>query len=169
MSISDTLLAELLHEQPSTRRHLERVPPGQPDWKPHPKSMTLSRLSSHVAEIPTWAGSTVRETELDLAPPEAKPPGTKAHGSASELVRAFDANMADALSAVRSASDAHWMMPWSLKYGGKVVFTLPRIVVMRNFVLNHLIHHRAQLGLYLRMLGVAVPATYGPTADEAAM
>ncbi len=166
MSISDTLLAELLHEQPSTRKHLERVPAGQADWKPHPKSMSLSRLSSHVAEIPTWAGSTVRGTELDLAPPEAKPAAPKARGSAAELVQAFDANMADAFAAVRSASDAHWMMPWSLKYGGKVVFTLPRIVVMRNFVLNHLVHHRAQLGLYLRMLGVAVPTAYGPTADE---
>lgn len=169
MAINQALLPEFEHEMATTRKALERVPEDRFDWKPHPKSMTLGRLASHVAEIPGWGMMTVEKDSIDIAPPGG-PPQTGANlGSRREILALFDRNVAAARSAVAGASDEHLMKPWSLLSGGKTVLSMPRVAVWRSFVMNHLIHHRAQLGVYLRLNEVAVPSTYGPSADEGGM
>ena len=169
MPINQALLPEFEHEMATTRKALERVPEGKFAWKPHPKSMTLGRLASHVAEIPGWGMMTVERDSVDIAPP-GTPPQTGANlSSRKEILELFDKNVAAARSAVSGASDEHLMKPWSLLSGGKTVLSMPRIAVWRSFVMNHLIHHRAQLGVYLRLNDVPVPSTYGPSADEGSM
>jgi uncharacterized damage-inducible protein DinB len=163
--ITQSLLQELEYETPATRKTLERVP-EKLDWAPHTKSMTLGRLAQHVAEIPDWAVKAITLDELDLAPPGAPPQKPPVLTSAAELVAAFDKNIAAAKAALAGTNDDHMMKPWSLKMGGKTILTLPRVAVVRNFVLNHNVHHRAQLGVYLRLNNVPVPSVYGPSADE---
>ena len=165
MSIAKSILPELEHEMAGTRKVLDRVPDGRYDWKPHPKSMTLGRLASHLAELPGWGTYTMQVTELDIAPPGETRTGANL-GSKAEILALFDQNIADAKKAISAGSDADFMVPWTLKKGGATIFTLPRIAVLRNLVLNHNVHHRAQLGVYLRILEVPVPAIYGPSADE---
>ena len=167
--IASSLLKELEMEMPNTRKTLERIPKNF-DWKPHSKSMTMGRLSQHLAELPHWAVEAVKVDELDLAPPggpphQPPPPMT----SAAQILETFDKNVSDAKAALASTSDEHLMQPWSLKMGGKTVLTLPRVAVIRNFVLNHNVHHRAQLGVYLRLNDIPVPSVYGPSADEGSM
>jgi uncharacterized damage-inducible protein DinB len=148
---------------------LERIPENF-DWKPHPKSMALGRLAQHLAEIPHWTTETLSKDELDLAPPGApahQPP--PAMTKKSEILETFDKNVAEAKAALAAANDDQLMKPWSLKMGGKTILTMPRVAVVRNFVLNHNVHHRAQLGVYLRLNDVAVPSIYGPSADEGSM
>lgn len=169
MGISDGLLAELNHETIATRKELERVPEGKFDWKPHPKSMTLGRLASHLAELPMWAEKTVSETELDMAPPGQPAPKASNFSTRAEVLATYDQMLAQARAALGRTPDAAWMVPWTLKAGGKAIFSLPRIVVIRNFVFNHIVHHRAQLGVYLRLLDLPVPSIYGPSADEPGM
>jgi uncharacterized damage-inducible protein DinB len=169
MAINQALLPEFEHEMATTRKALERVPEDRFAWKPHPKSMTLGRLASHVAEIPGWGLMTVEKDSVDIAPPGAPPPTGTNLGSRKEILELFDKNVAAARSAVAGASDEHLMKPWSLLSGGKTVLSMPRVAVWRSFVMNHLIHHRAQLGVYLRLNDVAVPSTYGPSADEGGM
>ncbi|MCS6951329.1 MAG: DinB family protein [Bryobacterales bacterium] len=165
MTLSEALLPEFDHEMQATRRTLERVPDDRLAWKPHEKSMTLGRLAQHLSEIPSWVEPTLNQDSLDLAPPRAipqPPPAT----SVRELLEAFDQGVASARKAIAEASDEQMLRPWSLLVGGRVQFTLPRNRVLRYFVLNHLIHHRAQLGVYLRLNDIPVPAIYGPSADE---
>lgn len=169
MPISQSLLPEFDHEMAGTRRVLERVPVEKGAWAPHPKSMTLGRLASHLAEIPTWATNTIDKGELDLAPPGTKPQQPVIHPSREELLAAFDRVVAEARVAIAGASDETWMGSWSLKIGGQTIFTMPRIAVMRSFVMNHLIHHRGQMSVYLRLVDIPVPALYGPSADEQGM
>jgi uncharacterized damage-inducible protein DinB len=166
MSISQGLLAEFDHEMGGTRRELERVPDGKAEWKPHPKSMTLGRLASHLAELPEWGRFTMQLTEFDIAPPGQ--PRLAPHNLATraEILALFDRTTLEGRKAMAAASDADWMVPWTFKKGGVVGFTLPRIAVIRSLVLNHMIHHRAQLGVYLRLLDVPLPSLYGPSADE---
>ena len=164
MAIKDAILPEFDHEMATTRTLLERVPVDA-DWKPHVKSMTLGRLSAHVSEIPGWGTTTLTSTELDFNPPGGQPYVSPTYGSTAALVKAFDDNVAAARSAIAAASDADLMVPWSLKNGGQTVLTMPRVAVLRTFVMNHLIHHRAQLGVYLRLKDVPLPSCYGPTAD----
>jgi len=153
MSISQALLPEFDQEMANTRKLLERVPDGKNDYKPHEKSMALGRLASHVAEMPGW-GKTTLETELLELQPGMKP---FIAGSSKELLETFDKNVADARKAIETASDADWMKAWTMKFGGKEVMSLPRVAVMRGVVINHMIHHRAQLGVYLRLNDIEIP------------
>ena len=166
MGISQSLLPEFDHEMVTTRRVLERVPDDKFDWKPHEKSWAMGGLASHVANIPTWAVNAINQDELDLAPggiPVAPLAGAK---SQAELLKTFDENIVKAREAIASASDEALFLPWSLLHGGKPIMTLPRIAVLRGFVMSHLIHHRGQLTVYLRLNDIPVPSIYGPSADE---
>ncbi len=169
MPLSDALLSEFDHEMRITRKFLERVPEDKFAWKPHEKSMALGRLTSHLAEIPTWAVSTLERDSLDLAPPGAPAYKPRIVASRQEALDIFDKNAAAARAAIAAAKDEGWNQPWSLLMRGQTILTLPRVAVMRSFVMNHTVHHRAQLGVYLRLNNVAVPATYGPSADENGM
>lgn len=166
MSIAQSVLPEFDHEMAATRTILSRVPESRASWKPHPKSMALGDLATHLANIPMWVSMTLKETELDINPPGGGgyvPP--KFEGQEA-LLAAFDGNVGGARAAIANSSDADFMVPWSLKNGGQTVFTMPRAAVLRTFVLNHLIHHRGQLTVYLRLNDVPLPNLYGPTADE---
>lgn len=163
--LTQSLLQELEFEIPATRKTLERVP-AKFDWAPHSKSMKLGRLAQHLAEIPDWAVKAITLDELDLAPPGAAPYKPPVLTSAAEVLAEYDKNIAAAKTALAGTTDEHLMKPWSLKMGGKTILTLPRVAVVRNFVLNHNVHHRAQMGVYLRLNDVPVPSVYGPSADE---
>ena len=166
--MTQALLQELEMEIPATRKTLERIPENF-DWSPHPKSMTVGRLAQHVAEIPDWAVKAISLDELDLAPPGGAGYQPPIPTNKAQVVEAFDKNIAAAKAALAGASDEHMMKPWSLKMGGKTILTMPRIAVVRNFVMNHNVHHRAQLGVYLRLNNISVPSVYGPSADEGSM
>jgi uncharacterized damage-inducible protein DinB len=164
MSIAGSLLPELDHEVRTTRRLLEVVPEGQAGWRPHPKSFTMGELSLHIARVLSWAPLTVQRMEFDPNPPGGFPKVT--FESVPATLRLFDENAAEARTAISGASDAELLVPWSLKSAGATVFTMPRVAVLRSFVMNHLIHHRGQLSVYLRMRDVPLPSIYGPTADS---
>ena len=164
MAIRDSILPEFDHEIGTTRALLERVP-ADPDWRPHRKSMSLGQLSAHIAQIPTWGAVTLEQTELDLNPPSGPAYVAPHYTTTAELVKQLDDNAKAARSAIAKASDEDMMVPWTLKNGGRAVFTMPRVAVLRTFVMNHIIHHRAQLGVYLRLKDIPLPSTYGPTAD----
>jgi uncharacterized damage-inducible protein DinB len=166
MAISDTLLPEFDIEMSNTRKILERVPDGRFDWKPHPKSMKLGDLANHLAQISEWALITVNTDSLDFAPPDGTKYERKIALSQKELLELFDNKTKEARAAIDGASDDHLLKPWTLLSGGNTILTMPRVAVLRSFVMNHAIHHRAQLGVYLRMNDVPVPAIYGPSADE---
>ena len=168
MNMSQAFLQEMEMEMANTRKTLERVPAIM-DWRPHPKSMTMGRLAQHLAEIPDWVSKTIDVDELDLAPVGAPTYNPQPAKSPKEALDMFDKNLAAAKAALASTNDAHLMKPWSLKMGGRTLMTMPRAVVIRNFVLNHNVHHRAQMGVYLRLNDVPVPAVYGPSADEGKM
>lgn len=162
MAIKDLLIPEWENEIKITRRMLERVPFEKGDWKPHEKSFTLGRLSTHVAEIPGWLTMTLTTNELDFAA-GGKPnkPATK-----EELIQLFETEAAKATALLLEATDENFSSNWTLRNGEIIYFTLPKTVVVRNWVLNHIVHHRAQLSVYLRLLDVPVPGVYGPSADE---
>ena len=166
MSISKSILPEFDHEMANTRKTLERVPNDKFAWKPHEKSMTLGDLATHLGNIPSWTKNTFEMDELDVAPPGAPPYRLEQAKSRDELLNAFDKNVSEARAALEAASDENWQGKWSLLMTGKTIFTLPRPAVFRGFIMSHSIHHRAQLGVYLRLLDVPVPSIYGPSADE---
>ena len=166
MSPREMVLSEFDHEMANTRKSLERVPEDKFTWKPHEKSMSLGGLATHLANIPSWTKNTFEQDELDFAPPGSPPFRLEEAKSRAALLEAFDKNVADGRAALGNASNESWQQPWSLLNGGHKIFTMPRAAVMRSFVMNHLIHHRAQLGVYLRLLDVPVPSIYGPSADE---
>jgi uncharacterized damage-inducible protein DinB len=166
MPISQMLLPEFDHEMANTRKTLERVPDDKFSWKPHEKSMALGGLSTHLANIPSWTAMTFDRNELDLAPAGGEPYRLPEAKSRDEVLAAFDKNVATARAALEAANDENWQGKWSLLMGGKTIFTLPRTAVMRGFIMSHMIHHRAQLGVYLRLLDIPVPSIYGPSADE---
>jgi uncharacterized damage-inducible protein DinB len=169
MPMSAALLPEFDHEMATTRRTLERVPAEKLGWKPHEKSMTLGRLATHIAEMPGWAIPTLNEESLDLAPPGAPPYQPVTKETVADIVAYFDENVAAARAAIAGASDESLMQSWSLLMGGKAVFTMPRIAVLRSMIVNHVIHHRGQLSVYLRLNDAPVPSIYGPSADEGKM
>jgi len=149
-----------------TRKTLERVPAGTDDWKPHPKSMSMGRLAGHLAELPHWAVETISREELDVMPPGSAMPVPFISTSPAELLERFDKNVAEARALLAGVTDEQIEKAWSLLVGGKTVMTMPRAAVIRGVVMNHMIHHRAQLGVYLRLNDVPVPSVYGPSADE---
>jgi uncharacterized damage-inducible protein DinB len=162
MPIAQMLLPEFDQEIANTRKMLDRVPDGKFDFKPHEKSMSLGRLAAHVGELPTYATATLQLEKLDLTG-EEKPfsPATR-----QELLTAFDKNVAEARQLLSKATDEELSKIWTLTYKGQQIFSLPRAAVLRGMVMNHLIHHRAQLGVYLRLNNVEIPGMYGPSADE---
>lgn len=166
MGVSESLLPEFDNEMVGTRKTLERVPADKSDWKPHEKSAAMGGLATHLCNIPTWVMHTIDQDSLDLAPGGQPLPQMEMAKSNAELLATFDANVAKARAAIAGASDAELFKPWSLMSNGNVLITLPKIAVLRTFVMNHLIHHRAQLGVYLRLNDIPVPSIYGPSADE---
>lgn len=166
MPISKMILPEFDHEMANTRKTLERVPDDKFDWKPHEKSMALGDLATHLATIPSWTRETFARDELDVAPPGQPEYRLEPLKSREEVLDAFDKNVASARAALEAATDENWQGKWSLLNRAKPIFTLPRTAVIRGFILSHSIHHRAQLGVYLRLLDVPVPSIYGPSADE---
>ena len=169
MAFSDALLPEFDQEVVGIRRTLERIPEEKFGWKPHEKSMTMGGLATHLANILTWAVTAVTTESLDLAPGGAPMAPLTPAKSRQELLETFDKNVAAARQAIAGAADAHLLKPWTLLHSGKTLLTMPRIAVLRSFVMNHSIHHRAQLGVYLRLNNVPVPSIYGPSADEGKM
>ncbi len=166
MPLRDAMLPEFDHEMANTRKTLERVPDDKLDWKPHAKSMAMGGLATHLSNLPTWANYTIDEDSLDLAP-EGKPlPPAPMVKSRTELLEIFDSNVAKARAAIASAGDEELFKPWTLKNNGRQILTMPKIAVLRGFVMNHNVHHRAQLGVYLRLNDIPVPSIYGPSADE---
>jgi uncharacterized damage-inducible protein DinB len=164
MAIKDAVLPEFDHEMASTRRLLERVPEDRPDWKPHAKSMTLGRLAAHVAEIPGYGLMTLETDGLDFASGKYVPARFE---SRAQLLELFDDFVRRTRAAIAATDDEAFRRPWTLRNGGQVMFTAPRIGTLRTFCMNHLIHHRGQLTVYLRLLDVPLPGLYGPSADEA--
>lgn len=166
MAIKDGLLGGFDNEMDNTRKVLERVPEDKFGWKPHPKSGTMIWLAGHVANLAGWGAFTLQTEELDIAPGGKQmdpPPPPK---NRQELLDIFDKSRKETRKALEAASDADLMKPWSLKNNGQIMFTMPKVAVLRGVVINHLIHHRGQLTVYLRLNDVPVPALYGPSADE---
>ena len=166
MAIKDSFLQELEQEATLTRKLLERVPEDRLDWKPAEKSMTLSRLATHLAELPGWSEPVLGQDEFDIQPPGAPPYQPVEMDSVAKILETFDANIGKMRQLLGSLSDEDFMKPWTLKMGGANVFTAPRVGVVRSTLFNHSVHHRGQLSVYLRLCGAPVPATYGPSADE---
>jgi uncharacterized damage-inducible protein DinB len=167
MRTIDLLVAEFDRESGVTRTLLERLPEDRAAWKPHPKSMALGGLALHLATLPVWVGMTLRQTELDLNPPGGpgyQPPVWESHKA---MLALFDANTAAARAALVATADAELAAPWTLKNDGHTLFTMPKGGVLRAFVFNHIVHHRGQLSVYLRLCDVPLPSIYGPTADVA--
>ena len=165
MSIVEMLLPEFDREMGVTRRLLERVPDDQFAWKPHDKSMTLGRLAEHLAELPMWARVSITDSGIDMA--SGRPEGYQPPATRAAVLAMFDANVAEARTALAGSTDAELMAPWTLRAQGKEIFTMPKAAVLRSFVMNHVIHHRGQMSVYLRLQNVPVPSMYGPSADEA--
>jgi uncharacterized damage-inducible protein DinB len=166
MKISDALLPEFDQEAATTRKVLARVSDDKLGFKPHEKSWDMASLASHVANLQSWAVETLTKDSLDYAPPGGEQYKSPKASSQKELLEMFDKNSAAARQAIAATSDEDFMKPWTLLGGGKPVFTMPRIAVLRGMVMNHSVHHRGQLSVYLRLTNIPVPAMYGPSADE---
>ena len=166
MKISDALLPEFDHEIATTRKTLERIPEDKLAWTPHEKSMNLGRLAGHVAELPNFAVMAIKTDSTDLASGGYQPLTAT---SRKQVLDKFDKAAADARAAIANSSNEDLMKPWTLLYGGKTIFTMPRVGVVRTMMMSHLIHHRGQLSVYLRLNNVPVPSIYGPSADEGSM
>ena len=167
MAIKEALLPEYDHEMKTTRRLLERVPLHQAQWKPHAKSMSMGDLAAHLVEIPGWVGSIVNAPSYDMA--AAGEHVSPTFASNAEMLALFDKNVAQARVAIDAKSDVDMMESWSLKKGDAVLMTMPKVSVLRGFLLSHLIHHRGQLSVYVRIHDVPLPSIYGPSADEPGM
>lgn len=164
MATRDTFIAELKHESLLTKKILERVPLDKKDWQPHPKSMSIGRLATHIAEIPRWAGNILSADEFDFATNSFKP---TVASSQEELMQIFSTHLDRALAALSGASDEEFKKKWAIKRGGQVIMSPVKEIALRGWAYSHLYHHRGQLTVFLRLLDVPVPGMYGPTADEA--
>jgi uncharacterized damage-inducible protein DinB len=165
MALKDALLPEYDHEMGTTRRLLERVPEADLGWKPHAKSFSLGQLAAHIANIPTWVTSIVGLEVFDLATLDNESRG-KQPESVAAILKTFDENTKKARATIDEQTDPALFARWMLKQGDQEIFTMPKIAVLRSFIMNHMIHHRGQLSVYLRLRDVPLPAIYGPTADE---
>ena len=165
-NLSSALIAEMEQEAKTTRTCLERVPADKFDWKPHEKSMEFGRLASHIAEMFSWTAPTLQQPELDFSKWDYKPFEPK---TTEELLEFFDKNVAEAIDVLRNTGDEIFVENWTMRNGEQVYFTMPKAVVMRSFVFSHIVHHRGQLSVYLRLNDIAVPPIYGPSADEGSM
>jgi len=162
MSIAQALLPEFDYEMATTRKMLERFPDDKAEWRPHDTCMTMGRLAGHVAELPGWVMPTVTQDKLELDP-SYTPYAIK---SREDALKKFDEAVKASRAALAGATDETLMKPWSLIAGGKTVLTLPKVAVLRSFVMNHMIHHRGQLAAFYRVAGIPVPSIYGPSKDE---
>lgn len=167
MSIAEAVLPEFDHEMAQTRRALERVPAAKFDWKAHPKSWCIGQLALHLANVPSWFATMMTTDELDFA--SFPPPKYETPASIDDVLAKFDTNVAAARAALASGTDERMHGSWTGRTGDKVHFTRTRAQLLRSFVLSHMIHHRGQLTVYLRLLDVPVPSLYGPSADETGM
>ncbi len=167
MSYADTILPEFEEEMANTRKVLERVPEDKLDWKCHPKSNTIGWNANHLAEIPGWVEGTLTDLTWDIAPKGGEPYKSPNLRSRKEILTLFDKNVADAKKAISAVKEEELGKIWSLLQAGEPIVTMPRSAVIRNFVLNHTVHHRAHLLVYLRLNDIPVPGMYGPSADEA--
>jgi len=165
MGIGQSMLPEFDQEMANTRKTLERVPDDKFEWTPHAKSFPMGKLATHLANLPSWTNVTIDMDEFDMAPGGVQMKTPECH-SQKELLTTFDANVSKARKALEGITDEKVFQSWSLLASGEKLFSLPRIAVLRSFVMNHIIHHRAQLGVYLRLNDISVPALYGPSADE---
>jgi len=160
-------LAEFDHEMRTTRTLLARVPDASASWRPHPKSTPAGTLAQHITNLVGVGVLIAQGSERDVSPPGGPPYVPVPFTSTAAMLEAFDANAAAARAAIAGISEAGLLEPWALKWGGTVIFSMPRAAVLRTYLLNHVIHHRGQLSVYLRLLDVPLPSMYGPTADEA--
>jgi len=165
MPFADNFLPEFDHEMATTRSLLERVPFDNAAWKPHAKSTGLADLASHIANLAGFGAMIVNADSRDFIGPDGQPQRPTVYGSSKDLLSTFDANVAKSRSAIQGLADDKLGTPWTLKRGSEVIFTLPRAAVLRSLLMNHLIHHRGQLSVYLRLNDVPLPSIYGPTAD----
>lgn len=161
--IKQALMKEIEHEGVQTKKVLERIPFDHFDWQPHPKSRPIGKLAIHVAEVPRWTSRAVTLPEFDIA---ATPIQLPEVADADQLVRLSNRNIENALADLEKATDEELMTLWTFRRGPSIVFTLPRAAVIRAMAMNHLVHHRGQLTVYLRLLNIPVPGLYGPSADE---
>lgn len=162
--IAQNLLPEFDMEMANTRKIIERIPDDKLAWKPHEKSFSLGDLATHVANLPGWMKVTIEQDELDMSQPFEQPKAS----NRAQLLEIFDENVTRARESLQGASDERLMGSWTLRTGDEIHFSMPRTACLRGFVMNHSIHHRAQLGVYLRLNDVALPPIYGPSADEQA-
>ena len=169
MSLSASILPEFDMEMAKTRTTLERVPVEKFDWKPHEKSFSCMEMANHLARLPGWGAATLTTDSMDLDPEKGEyappPPVT----TPEEVLAVFDQSVAEFRSTLEGSADADLMKPWTLKHGEQELFTMPRIACIRGMILNHMIHHRGQLTIYLRLNDLPIPALYGPSADEEGM
>jgi len=165
MSIAEKFLSELKQEAVTTRKILEIVPLEKGDWKPHVKNFSLRQLAAHVAELPNYLYMTISQDELDFAKSNYKP---SVPASSEELLSIFEKNLKIAEDALTNCSDEEMAKNWTMRSGDTIFFSSPKVSVIRGLCMNHLVHHRAQLGLYLRLLDVPIPGSYGPSADDKA-
>jgi uncharacterized damage-inducible protein DinB len=165
MALKDALLPEFDHEMGATRRLLDRVPDVDLAWKPHAKSFSLGQLAGHIAHIPHWVDATLDFSVFDVASvgEDARP---KEPDSVGALIKTFDQNVKKARAKIAEQPDPALFATWTFKNGEHEIFTMPKIAVLRSFIMNHMIHHRGQLTVYLRLRDVPLPSIYGPTADE---
>jgi uncharacterized damage-inducible protein DinB len=166
MTMTEALLAEFDEEAENTRKALERIPDDKLDYKPHPKSGSMGWLVTHLANIPAWTVRALQQDSFDFSPAGAPPQRTVPLTSIQEVLSRFDNNVTEARTALTPATDEALLQPWTLLSGGREVFSMARGGVIRNMVMNHSIHHRGQLTVYMRLNDIPVPGLYGASADE---
>lgn len=166
MTIAQGFLASFDPEMKNTRRMLERVPDDALDFSPHPKSMTMGRLAGHIVEMVEWGATTAAQDSFDIRPPDGSTFDAFAPTSVKELLERFDNGVRQTTDAIAAVGDDAMRQQWTLFNGSSVIFAMPRIAVLQTMILSHLVHHRAQLGVYLRLRDIPVPGMYGPSADE---
>lgn len=166
MSISAAFLPEFDHETANTRKALERIADDKLGWKPHNKSLSLGDLATHLANVPSWTALCLNRDSFDMSPPGEDPPRVEPATSVKAALDLFDKNVREGRAAIATASDEVFMNEWTLFRGGEKILSMPRVAVIRSFILNHMIHHRGQLTVYLRLNDIPVPAIYGQSADE---